>query len=85
MSGPSLKTSLYLQEEARRRLPGQGVNTITRPLQPEAEASLTYTQRNTVTPHDLAQILRTNVGDDEEHVDLYSELENLFGYYGRMN
>ena len=82
MSGASLKSSLYLgQEEARRQRPGQGVNTITRPMQPEPEASL----RNTVTPHDLAYILRTNVGDDEEYVDLYSELENLFGYYGRMN
>ena len=83
MSGSSLKSSLYLGEEAaRRQRPGQGrVNTVNRPLQHEAGAS----QGNIVTPHDLAQILRTNVGDHEEYVDLYSELENLFGYYGRMN
>ena len=82
MSGSSLKSSLYLGEEARRQRPGQGrVNTVNRPLQHEAGAS----QGNIVTPHDLAQILRTNVGDHEEYVDLYSELENLFGHYGRMN
>ena len=76
MSRPSVKSSLYLQQDSRQQRPEQGRVSITRPLQPEG---------STVTLDDLAQILRSNVGDDEEHVDLFAELENLFGYYGRMN
>ena len=80
MSRSTLKSSLYLQESdpQRRRSTSSSPAMVT-------QATQRHNQGNTVTYEDVAQLLQTNVGDEEEHVDFAAELEKLLGSYGRMN
>ena len=80
MSRSTLKSSLYLQDSDHQR---RG-STSSSPAM-VTQATQRHNQGNTVTYEDVAQLLQTNVGDEEEHVDFAAELEKLLGSYGRMN
>ena len=85
MSLTAAKTSLFPQETNRHR---QGRPVVTTNTSMQGEAHTLHRRRrqgNAVTYDDVTQILETNVGDEEEHIDLAMELENLLGSYKRMN
>ena len=84
MSRSTVKNSLALQDTEQQRRRQASLN-LQNASQAEAQSSPHHINGNPVTVDDIVQLLQTNVGDEEEQVDLAAELERLFGSYGRMN
>ena len=83
MSLSSVKTSLYLQETNLQR---QGRPLVTTTSHSQGEAQPPHRRQGSeVTFDDVAHILASDVGDEEEQIDLATELGNLLGSYKRMN
>ena len=72
-------------EQQRRRQASLNLQGSTRSTQAEAQSSPHHINGNPVTYDNIVQLLQSNVGGEEEQVNLATELERLFGFYGRMN